>query len=235
MPEMTPRPFPCAVLLAVVVSAAVVIVRTTTKLCNGNCLTGKVCRAHYRQTWCWTPVHFGDRNYPDFWMKHRPKLGSQNTRHEHMHEQVVVHLRCGDILVYPHREYRMPCSRCVAALAGWVGKNVTLIGAGHDGTAQAKARCADYIQLYSKVLRRLGTTVNVRHPRKDEEDARFINGARRVLALVASSFVFSHAGQNLSNLRMISPTASQAPWWVHCATVAPADMTPAHEHRLMTC
>lgn len=206
----------------------------------GNVLAGRVCRAHGKDEYCWQETR--PWSLP-FWRGHGAEVGRGLRLPEAPSHEAIVHIRCGDIMIkeqipdarvwsrarYP-RTYLMPCASCVAANAKWLGRKAILIVGGHMAdhfskshtdtmrgaeVAEAASRCQEYTKLYTGALNGAGVEIErQRHGAWD--DFALLRKAKRVLAIVPSSFVFAAKANRLDSLRMIAPFNHSAPWWYDC-------------------
>lgn len=176
----------------------------------GNALTRRTCLAAGHSQFCWEPRYMHN-GYSTFWRKQRPyKLSAGAV--EPISEPLVVHLRCGDILVRRHKSYALPCLSCLRGLH--LPNTATLVVGGHGGTPESEARCGALAAFYARFAEtRLNSTWSVTFSVNAERDWLRLRNARRVIALIASSFVFSARVGSLDNLTMFSPPVKRATWF----------------------
>ena len=169
-------------------------------------------------------------DYTTFWRRHgheveKPcKIGGRS-RGAGLYE--VIHLRCGDILVRNHHEYTVPTTECINTALAWLpSPEVYLLVGGHSvdsrDDAVADRRCAALTKRVVSVIQAAGKRVTLLTNGTQCDDWATLVGARYVLALISSSFVFTAKVRSLSDLKMISAAVtSAAPWWFHCAATQP--------------
>lgn len=189
----------------------------------GNLATNKICHRHNQSKYCWSPLHFDNKdNYTSFWLRHGRRvepLGGGRSRGTAVYD--VVHLRCGDILVTRGREYTVPTTECIDASLAWLpSPKVYLLVGGHTrkvNSTLADIRCAALTKKVVSVMQAAGKRVTLLTNGTQRDDWATLFGARYVLALISSSFVFTAKITSLSNLKMMSAAVtSAAPWWFHC-------------------
>jgi len=185
--------------------------------------------------------------YSEFWAANGPSMKSQippMTGPDEGEElpDLAIHLRCGDITTAEDaRLYRYPCRSCITESIrpwlkeGWDNATSTawFIVGGHPSIHAAKEeadeavrRCNDYILFYVEALSEIGIYPRIVTHRSIDSDFRVFHHAKKVLALMPSSFSFAAKVSNdaggIQGLRIISNRKSMtdAPWWHQCEAVA---------------
>ena len=219
----------------------------------GNALTGNVCGRHGHPHYCWLPNHMSSHikmSYRTFWEHYGPELRSPALPKglSVAPSTTVVHFRCGDIMarVNGDKTYYVPAASCVVDQLSWLGKGpVEMIVGGHMGSAMTQRRCSAYVSFYKSLLRRNGNSVTVVTGRTLVHDWVTLSRAKKVLALIPSSFSMSAKANNVSQYRLIGfdaphlgnttrPHLDNASWWKVCERrFRPQDMTHTHHKELL--
>lgn len=195
----------------------------------GNILTERVCLNNGKQKYCWEPNDAQKWNYTEFWEQQQPFLVGDRV------DRVVFHMRCGDILTHGGAGYRFACDNCIKTLAPWY-KNATralIIAAGHQSNALRDARCGELAMHYSKVISKVIPHVSIEFTNSPEHDWNVMHIARKVVAIVPSSFSFSAKVGRLNELKILGLDGS--PWLHPCGSTKPKAWSKEFDEELATC
>ena len=197
----------------------------------GNEATNEVCKRNNKPAYCWLPPKSNQKwNYTDFWKRQPPfDLAAHG-------DKVVFHLRCGDILNGKHKVYQLACNECFYSLKAWF-KNATsalLIAAGHGSDSERDGLCGALAHHYSMVIRNFIHRVSVEFVNDAEHDWNQLHHARKVVAIVPSSFPFSAKVGYLDELKILG-RRSQIPWVHPCNHTVAEPWSAALKTKLDTC
>lgn len=223
-----------ACMIVVIIWLVIIIVQAANPMPtgHGNIITFKTCRAHGLIQTCWHPMRM-IHGYEAFWLK-QPQYNS--TVLNIVTHPLVVHLRCGDVLLDYHELYMIPCRSCFSHV-NISGPTIMLVG-GHGRSPDTDARCGPLAMYYASIMKDLGADVTVRFYGDAKHDWSLLAAAKRAIAISPTSFAFSARVGLLTTFQMFVPpreTQSRASWLHECEMRRAKQYGKTLEHELQSC